>query len=616
MNQTRTLLWKEWREAQAYLWIGLGVFLGLPLIAAMMFSIQNAHRFEVDSSYWVTCFGGVLAVFTAVGCTCRDLSGRLEDFWRAVPVGIGRWMGVKFLVGLLTVLTACTLPPLVEMFTNRFADSMLVFVFYDFFAVAVYSVAFAAGCLLRRTAHAAMVGLAGMLLIWFLPLILPPLAWLNLFELDSNIAEHWHEPRQLAFAAAMVILAAAGLALAIVTIRRSWRIESGVKMIYCSLAAAFLILCASASFQLGTTLPILQAVDLPEVFTNGWAGLSVNGDRVILTQDAHYNEEDPRTHAIHGKDVQTLYKFRIEADRVQLVGHSSLIDGRPYWPLSAPRLMALADGTFGFCGVGTENNDPKGPLKLSVTRCDQNGLEISTNTSPIQLWDLDGANNDSYFSYSWNKHLYVLGLSEQKRFAPLHANRQAIIDISDPLSPKLIFNCAVDFSFNRYFWHQEDESHFDDQFIIHLPELPDLPPRERLKLCLTGYYDALENDTLCIEHRNGELAAYRLKSLTDTAAIFTRLGAHEIGIVERVFGRSGFGRIQLENGLLYQMRAIGSDHSYEYILSVYDTRGPHPMRMIGHFATADAHNFAALPDGRALVGGSKLWVVGPPPTVR
>ena len=35
MKQLTSLVWKEWRETQAYLWIGLGIFLGLPAIGGV-----------------------------------------------------------------------------------------------------------------------------------------------------------------------------------------------------------------------------------------------------------------------------------------------------------------------------------------------------------------------------------------------------------------------------------------------------------------------------------------------------------------------------------------------------------------------------------------------------
>jgi hypothetical protein len=47
--------------------------------------------------------------------------------------------------------------------------------------------------------------------------------------------------------------------------------------------------------------------------------------------------------------------------------------------------------------------------------------------------------------------------------------------------------------------------------------------------------------------------------------------------------------------------------------SVYDIAGPGPVKQVGHFAAPGAWIVCPLPDGRSLVAGSKLWLVGPPP---
>jgi hypothetical protein len=49
-------------------------------------------------------------------------------------------------------------------------------------------------------------------------------------------------------------------------------------------------------------------------------------------------------------------------------------------------------------------------------------------------------------------------------------------------------------------------------------------------------------------------------------------------------------------------------------VTVFDLRDPHPMRPIGHFGAPGIGAVCLLPDGRALIGGDQLWLVGPPPS--
>jgi hypothetical protein len=51
-------------------------------------------------------------------------------------------------------------------------------------------------------------------------------------------------------------------------------------------------------------------------------------------------------------------------------------------------------------------------------------------------------------------------------------------------------------------------------------------------------------------------------------------------------------------------------------MTIFDARGPNPLRRVGHFAAPGARFAEPLGDGRAVVaGGNHLWLVGAPPAV-
>jgi hypothetical protein len=85
-------------------------------------------------------------------------------------------------------------------------------------------------------------------------------------------------------------------------------------------------------------------------------------------------------------------------------------------------------------------------------------------------------------------------------------------------------------------------------------------------------------------------------------------------MLERAFG--SFNSIAdgpLCNGLYYCSQGYG-EQPFNPRVTVFDTRGPNPLRVVGHFAAPGMHMMVCpLPDGRALVAGSKLWLIGPPP---
>ena len=185
MNRFRSLVWKEWREARAFLFIALFAFLGLPLIGGLEARMVTP-RFGLVISPWVTTLGGVLAVFVAVGVSCRDVAGRLEDFWRSRPIGVMPSLLVKYCVGLAVVLVSCMGPLLIEQIVDRNEspnfppEGAVMLVWGPFLWIAIYSLAFLLGILVRRVAHAAMLGLAMLLLVYFLPMVLPPLKFLSI----------------------------------------------------------------------------------------------------------------------------------------------------------------------------------------------------------------------------------------------------------------------------------------------------------------------------------------------------------------------------------------------------------------------------------------------------
>jgi len=263
-----SLIWKEWHEVRAYLWIALGIFLGLPLIGAAEQHLQYGNRFDVLTTPWVTGFGGVLAIFVAVGATCRDFNGNLENFWQSRPISGALWLIAKYFIGVAVVLTGCALPIVVQSTLNRDDDVMWLLYSQPFSWVALYSVGFLCGCLVRRTAHAAMLALTVMLLFYLLPMLLAPLRWLSVLPVifyfsrtTAGLETGYFSPQ---FAMNMLVISIASLALSVVAVRWSWRIEANRKAMYGGIAAAILLVIGSTAFQFGTNLPILSRVVLPE----------------------------------------------------------------------------------------------------------------------------------------------------------------------------------------------------------------------------------------------------------------------------------------------------------------------------------------------------------------
>lgn len=576
MRQLTALAWKEWHETRAFLWIALGVFVGLPICGGLEALYQvPGRRFEIIAFPWVTMLGSVLAVFVAVGASCRDFNGRLEDFWRSRPVGVARWLLMKYVVGLAVVQVACLIPMILEMLTFRDSDSRSIMAWFPFMWTAVYGLSFLAGCMVRRTAHAAMLGLGAMLLVNFLPMILPPLEWMNIATAQLKTvspAEHRH------FAAGMLGLAMAALAVSILGVRCNWRIDSGRRMMYGSVSAAFLILFASAGYQLGTNMPILQQIDLP-------AGQRVANIRFLGATG--YLETEAWLPGPGNHYNSWLRTIDVTPAGIELGSPITKHDDRwisLYRP-SAPLQPQIAYGLF------EEGDNDERAVVLTVHDL------ISGNLPSVPLpLTFDNNNPRAVYPalYEWKDRLYVMG------------THLITLDISRPTVPRIISDTPWD-SVNRKWGPANGE----DKYSLSLPPIPDLPPQERIKAVLFDL-DLFDGEVLCEETGGDALDEYRLTNLTESTAEFEKVAEYKETMLQMIFGGYRYWDMKLMNGLLYASTG-GGYGMFNPSVSVFATRGPQPLREVGHFAAPGAWMAYPLPDGRAIVGGDKLYLIGPPP---
>jgi hypothetical protein len=581
MKPTMSLAWKEWHEVRAFLWIGLGVFLGLPLIGGLEERFTQFHHFHIATAGWVVAFGGVLAVFVAVGATCRDFTGHLEDFWRSRPIGPMRWLLIKYIAGLTVVLTACIVPLIVQWAVARDSITQELILLYPFFWTAVYSVAFLAGCLIRRTAQAAMIALAGMLMLSFLPMILPPLRVFDVAGLIDGAGGYRLPARQYHCIAALLVLSLALLTISLLAVHRSWRIESGKKMMYGSVASAILILFASAAFQLGTNLPVLLEAPLP-------AGENV----VDFASDA--SGTFVSTQRDVGKENEAPFKFPSRS--IELTP-SAIKLGKP----------TNSDAWFGYVNnsyMVSAPNDLSVRYLLNGSFWNFNTISLyimRTRRGParevLQLWT-QSKEVSSPALYAVQNRLYAIG------------SRLVTMDITQPLQPRVISDIPFGYSFLS-----ETLPPMSDHLVVPVPPVSALTREDRLNVALKRIWQSVfDGHTLC--GWSGEvLAEYRLSDLTDKSATFVKVGQYEPTMLERVFGSYRFGAIRLANGLLYVSEGGGFGQTFNAYITVFDTNGPTPMRPIAHFAAPNTWGLTVLPlpNGRALIGGNKIWLVGPPP---
>jgi hypothetical protein len=601
MKKYAALAWKEWHEDRAFLWIALGVFLGLPIIGGPEFMVQFHKPFQIWTSPWVTACGAILAVFVAVGATCRDFTGQLEDFWQSRPVTVRQWLAVKFWMGFAIVLVACIVPVAVEGLINQQTPPPEEWLLFPINLLVPYSLGFLAGCLFRRTAHAATLALAALLLLYLLPYILPPLRSLN----PTSI--RWWEAG-IPWLLAILLFAYLTEALSATAVRRGWQLEAGRKVMFGSIALAIIILFWSATFQLGSNLPVLQTTSLKPGEQVTW--IRCDGERGFLVTGRSYTTDAFR-------DWKTDYEARpltLTSSGIELGDELPVDDdvaANGPWgisPLCRPDITYATD-------VGPDSVGKSYLCRLRV-------VAIGRLIPPLILWQRPLSERDERYSEQWavsyvyGNRLYVMG------------SKMAILDISNPLAPKILSISPK--AFNVDPWPLNElylGNNQGRQLVIHLPNIPGLPPKQRLEAalawaCGTGE-TCFDGKIICeMLGQSGEyVGVARLTKLTDKAATFERVGESSTTVLQSFFGTNNFSRLQMQNGLLYmrsQAHFVGNSGTrlgafLNPSINVFDVNGPGAPKLIGHFAAPGVTTIYPLPDGRAIVGGSQLWLVGPPP---
>jgi hypothetical protein len=603
MTQLASLAWKEWHEVRWFFIVAVALFVGMPLLGGIEGKLfGNATHFYFDAAPWVLGLGGVLALMVAVGIVCQDLGGRRQDFLRSRPLHLVRWVLVKYATGLAVVLVTCVPPLALDLVANNvkwWTQTDVAILWYPFFWVALYSLAFLCAALVRRVAHATMLGLAAMLLLYFLPVVFP---FLQHFSIDWVMdrsqqlgQQHWYarddlvplhlriEMRQFMFVAGMLVISAAALIASVLAIARDWRIESGTKMMYWSIGSTLVILFASASFRLATNLPALQQIDVSEkeyVFDIRFEGTS----GIMLTR-GNFDRGAPSVRSLRLSDAGLQVGSPVLFSRASHDYWKETVG----WSSRNPDLVYLSEAI---------------PWPDGYTEFELRTLSLTSGkdvAKPVWLWDRG--------FYDRGIGRPSLHLCEDKIYA-IGGNLLGILNISKPAEPKLM---SVE-DFHRGHW---PENHSETERYMGLPLLPGLSARQRLSTIQFYYGGESVTDDILVQARDRSLNVFKLDRLTDENAHFSEVGRYEKTLLEEVFGETSGRQVKAAGGLAYVTDDVrnGITTVRAPRITVFDIRDPRRPRPVGHFSVPSRRFLVVcpLPDGRAIVAGDKIYLLGKPP---
>jgi len=367
LTSMRAIIWKEWRQQRPIFFWGTLACLVLPVFE-MFYRWQQGYGIQSETASAIVGFAGpVLAMILAAATAWQDTDRGLAVFWQSRPVRPGRLFASKLLVGAAVLCASFLIVISLEMvtsalpaengisrtpfgfawrvFANTLPVSVLLFSLTVFFVV-----------LLRDMLKAVLLSVWAALLLYFAPLLIGPLRWLNIIERMSNdkvpsvmqylywklttpdpipagariyrpvgIPEDMYkktfteglgwivsQPEYLSYLL-FVLLCFAGAAgfgwLCVRTIRGGWRVKAGEKTLVWLLGGTAAAIFVFSMFHVGSNLEPVKTRDGKELINPvslGWSYMPAD----VISENNSFNWSD-RNQFVTCTDGDMMYRLTV-----------------------------------------------------------------------------------------------------------------------------------------------------------------------------------------------------------------------------------------------------------------------------------------------------------------
>ncbi len=632
MRACLALVWKEWREVRWFLIAGLGVFVAFPLIEAT-FHYCRGYGFRSDMGNAIApAFGGVFAIFVAVGLTCQDLRDKLTVFWQSRPISIWWWITAKYITGLVVVMVVCSTPLIMQIqmskayYPNRGLDSLYSFLScHTFTLILIYSLSFVVGCLVRKATYAAIFSIGITLLVYFLPLLVPPLAWFSIF----NLMEQWpvkivrlstlgpggswfgeklriiqipgvadyglrYNVEWLQYIIVVFVCSVAGIIFSGMAIKRNWRLKMEQKFMFWSLGVIVLLLLFTLAFQIGSNMTCLQRINLPTKGFGSVYNITVEGDQgVVLFSDGPFKGSGEDKKYIVSK-LDLSKPDVIIAPGVTVAATGSPGEIRYYMRTVVWSAKNSSYVYFLLQKMEKEERWKQTGLSLCVASLNTSLKDPIINRIDVLPYKLSSPIYDVPKIHLYKEKIYVYD-----------GNKLLVIDVDTPDKPKVSKELQERFGFAG-----ETGGSGRSTLNLRLISSENLSFEERLNLTLEIYgdrpYVMASDGNKLIAACSDFIRVYEFTKLNGDIAEFEQISQRYPKPLERYL--HWYPRhMVMRDGLAYVLNLRNS-------MTAFDVSRSGQIEKVGHFASpgGELAGIAPLTGGNILVGGSKLHIVAPP----
>ncbi|HAI10076.1 MAG TPA: hypothetical protein DCM28_00095 [Phycisphaerales bacterium] len=662
----KALFWKEWLEARWGLYVGLILFLALPIIETVTKYqhvtdtwVREHGRYQPSAQsellYVVNFCGCFYALILAVAMVCHDMNtDDSPEPWRILPVKSSTFISMKFFVGLMVLLSvwllvmgfdAIMMVSVQIIGTSSFTHALIyslnrvaMGVVYLAMTVSVYALSFLLSVWHRRAISSAIISAVAGVLLCFLPLLVPVLDSLNIWKIARNpmymILDKSHPfymhvegnlpynivkilGRQviinkeqwwfLAFAAVLIV---SSVILVRLVVSRHWQLKLNATQMSWLFVIVGMGLLGLATHQVGNNLEPEQIIPFAEHMTatnitmSGEQGMALT--RGTPTGNEGYDSLSRQLHSIDLKRSDPLSNDKVDTGQKGFAWPDTL--QRIAWSPDHPDIAYVIQADM----YQRQNQWRYSRVMLKTVQYASQG-----KANVISKMDI----SKTFYDPSYEYGMPGVYLDDKTLWLYYYGNSRAVglklqrYDLADPQSPELVDTYQIKGNFYQIGVPFEREGKVFCS--IKWPQVKGISDSqmwgliENLRINLRPYH-VTSDRIIQYEDKVGLLVYQRQHS--DKPAINGQ-PAIEYQLISQL-NLSPLAKLLeertvtwlLEDGYLYVL--IDSSQSG---MTVYNMRDIKNIKQIGYYyAPGDnLHSLTSLGDGRIAAAGRKLHIFNP-----